>query len=538
VEFASLADYDQMYPDTADSRSRYRSALLADSGITVLDGIHVTNERAFAGKPAQIQRPAAANEQRDVQMQTMNFSSETDAVLRKLARENEQLKAEKENLTKRKNVAAPVDHIPQKRERVRPERPIQVAPRPESPPEDVERSKGHRKAPVADLDNRHPGRSRGHRKHNIDDVENEDLEGAREHGDREGAYLENHESSEQLAKLVDENEQLRQQVGSLRKSRTRDHRPEVRDARIDRDKTALIGQLMAENALFRTQLGLDPLEYKDVDTLPGEQIDAIISQLLDHNQLLREELRKVAQGPPVERDKRRDKHEIYRDLSGNRDGCTFWVPLKPEEQKRDQENATNRVKQLPISVLKKPKSKGCKKCENAILMLARVPRWPPDALSVVKGCDEFHMVESWIATCLNTRITLTELSKGDFATQFIAKERTMPNLHLVVMETEDAAQLVVRGISSSVVVAEHMRFIAQQLSAKGTACVLIAAFDAGQQAVNYCEHSSLPTPQEMGRGNQAYDSLRFQFQGDEAVFVIDPTRLVPLYAAQISLDTQ
>jgi hypothetical protein len=35
---ASVADYDQMYPDTRDVRTRYRSALLASSGIALLDG--------------------------------------------------------------------------------------------------------------------------------------------------------------------------------------------------------------------------------------------------------------------------------------------------------------------------------------------------------------------------------------------------------------------------------------------------------------------------------------------------------------------
>jgi hypothetical protein len=254
--------------------------------------------------------------------------------------------------------------------------------------------------------------------------------------------------------------------------------------------------------------------------------------------LLREEMRKIRPIENVKSRKGRGRHDIYRDLSGNPEGCSFWVPLGPEEQRNDQEYANTRVKQLPISVVKKPKSKGCRKCENAILMMARVPPWPAGASKIMKGCDEFHLVESWIATSLNAPITLAELSKGDFHMQFIEKERTMPELHLAVLEMSEAPHGIVQGISTSVVVAEHLRFVARQLGSKGTASFLILAFDGGKQAVNYCEHTSIPNPHELGRGNAGYHSLRFQFQGDEAVFVIDPRRVVPIYAVQILLETR
>jgi hypothetical protein len=195
-----------------------------------------------------------------------------------------------------------------------------------------------------------------------------------------------------------------------------------------------------------------------------------------------------------------------------------------------------RLKQLPISIIKKPKSKSYKKCEKAILMMARVPPWPAAVSKILKGCDEFHPVESWIATSLNARILVTALSKSDFYLQFIEKERKMPNLHLGVLETDDALQLIVEGVITPIVIAEHLRFIARQLTSKGTASIVIVAFDGGQQAVNHCEHAPIPNVQELGRGTQAYHSLQFQFQGDEALLIIDRNRLVPLSAVQISVD--
>jgi hypothetical protein len=78
--------------------------------------------------------------------------------------------------------------------------------------------------------------------------------------------------------------------------------------------------------------------------------------------------------------------------------------------------------------------------------------------------------------------------------------------------------------------------VIQKLKSEGQAVVLISAFDNGNQAVNYCEHTSLPHQQELRSMKQAYDSLRFHYQGDEAVLTLDPSRLVPLYAASVSLD--
>jgi hypothetical protein len=123
---------------------------------------------------------------------------------------------------------------------------------------------------------------------------------------------------------------------------------------------------MSEKAFLRNQLGLEAFEYKEVDAFPGEQIDAIIAQSLDHNQSLREELVKRPNEPldVVRSGKGREKQDLYRDV------CTFWVPLRTEDSRRDQEFARMRLKQLPISIIKKPKSKGCTKCEKAISMMA------------------------------------------------------------------------------------------------------------------------------------------------------------------------
>ena len=143
------------------------------------------------------------------------------------------------------------------------------------------------------------------------------------------------------------------------------------------------------------------------------------------------------------------------------------------------------------------------------------------------------MVEAWLAALVNRKVTVKEVSKSALFWKFIENERTMRNIHLVVVATGEAGQMITNGVDSPIVVADHGRYVSKELKERGESTVMIAGFDGGNQAVNYCEHTVLPNVQEMMTMNQAYDSLRFQFQGDEAVLTLDPSRLVPLYAVHV-----
>jgi hypothetical protein len=491
-----------MYPDTAAARAKYRNALLgcAASSLDMLDGIFVRNEEAEL-QPERLVAERPPKEQKEVEMQTVNFSSETDGIVRRLTHQNKQLKQEKEMLVRRERLLREVDKAFAERDRLRAERNLPKVPR-----------ENFAKLPI------------------------DELQRLRSTVRRQNAEIAQHnstDSSAKLSQLIEENRSLRDQVGSLMRPPTR---PRARRVDVDHDKTAMIGQLMAENALLRDQLGLEPLQYIDIESVPSNQFDPLISQLLDHNQILRDEALKLPKGPfDSPRSKMKERFKLFHDLMGNRDGCTFWAPLTAEQQKHDQEYFNKPPKQLPVSVAKRPKSRGCKKCEKALLTMARVPPFPADSSTVAQHSDEFHLVETWLATSLNTRVALTALRKSRFHRKFIENERTMRNLHLVVTETPNAADLIAHGIQKPIVVADHCRYILRELKARGTASVLIAAFDDGNQVTNFCEHTTIPNVNEMTFRNQSCDSLRFRFQGDEAILTIDPSRVVPLYAAEIAL---
>jgi uncharacterized protein YpiB (UPF0302 family) len=510
AEFGSLRDYNDMYPDTAAARSQYRNSLLgcAASSLDILDGIFVRNEEAELQPQRAPVSERPRKEQKEVEMQTVNFSSETDGLVRKLTQQNKRLKQEKEMLVQRERLLQEIDEALAEQDRLRAERNLPTVARKDFTKLKVDELKRLRRTV---------------RKQNAEIAQHSSTD-----------------SSEKLSRLIEEKRSLREQVGSLKKPTSPPRQPpraRSRTVDTDRDKTAMIGQLMAENALLRDQLGLEPLQYMDTESVPSDQFDTLIRQLLDHNQMLRDEALKLPKGPfDSPRTKMKERFELFHDLMGNRDGCTFWVPLTAEQQQHDQEYLNRPLKQLPISVSKKPKSRGCKKCEKALLMMARVPPFPADSSKITEHSDEFHLVETWLATSLNTRIALTALAKSGFYWKFIENERTMKNIHLVVMETPNAVGLIAHGIQNPIVVADHCRYVLRELKARGAASVLIAAFDDGNQATNFCEHTTIPDVNEMRIHNQSCDSLRFRYQGDEAILTINRSRVVPLYAAQITLD--
>ena len=318
--------------------------------------------------------------------------------------------------------------------------------------------------------------------------------------------------------------------------------------RADEKKVALVSQLMAENALLRDQLGLERLLYREASEFDADQIDEIIDQLLRHNKSMREQADQqallIAQQPPKGLDpyhpssssSGHDRFDVVADLIGNQRGCNFWVPLYAEPGRKDQQYMNKPLKQLPISVAKKPRIHGCMKCAKAILMMARVPPYPPNSSNLVTGCDEFQLVEAWLAALVNQKVSVKEVSKSAFFWKFIENERTMHNMHLVIVATSEASQIIANGVDSPIVVADHGRYVSKDLKSNGESTVMIAGFDDGNQAVNYCEHTVLPNVQEMMTVNQAYDSLRFQFQGDEAILTLDPSRLIPLYSVHLVSD--
>lgn len=313
----------------------------------------------------------------------------------------------------------------------------------------------------------------------------------------------------------------------------------------DPSKIQLAEQLMAENALLRNTLGLDPLNYHPAESFSSADIDKIISQLLDHNKILREQVTQQSQlkngvnKRPIPT-QQMSRYLQYLDLQGSREGCTFWVPLDAKKQKEQQDYYNNMQMRLPIPVetnkdkRKKKQLKGCSKCEKAILMLSRVPLYPPDAAKIYEDSDEFQLVESWVITSLNRKVKISDVMKSSFFYRIIENERTMPNIHLFVVITNDALQYLTDGIDQPILLADHFKYVAKELKQSGSAQILICAFDVGNQATNYCEHRLIPKIQEMKSMNPSFDSLRFIYQDEEAIMALNPSRIVPIYSVQVS----
>lgn len=315
----------------------------------------------------------------------------------------------------------------------------------------------------------------------------------------------------------------------------------------DPNKIHLAEQLMAENALLRNTLGLDPLNYHAIENFSSTDVDKIIAQLLDHNKIMREQ---VSQQSQTKNGMKKLKRPIqtqqmarylqYLDLQGSREGCTFWVPLDAKKQKEQQDYYNDMQMRLPIPVekdtdkKKKKYLKGCSKCEKAILMMSRVPLYPQDASKIIEGSDEFQLVESWIITSLNKKVRLTDVIKSSFFYKIIENERTMNNIHLFVITTDDPMQYLTEGIDQPILLADHFKYVDRELNQKGSANILICAFDVGNQATNFCEHTIIPNIQEMKSTNPSFDSLRFRYQKEEAVMALNPSRIVPIYAVQIN----
>ena len=304
---------------------------------------------------------------------------------------------------------------------------------------------------------------------------------------------------------------------------------------------------MAENALLRNTLGLDPLNYHPVESFSSTDVDKIIAQLLDHNKIMRDQVSQQSQTKNGNRNLRRPiqtqqmaRYLQYLDLQGSREGCTFWVPLDAKQQKQQQDYYNDMQMRLPIPVetdtdrKRKKHLKGCSKCEKAILMMSRVPLYPSDASKIIEGSDEFQLVESWVITSLNKKVRLNDVMKSSFFYKIIENERIMHNMHLFVITTDDPMQYLTDGIDQPILLADHFKYVERELNQSGSANILICAFDVGNQATNFCEHTIIPNIQEMKSANPSFDSLKFRYQKEEAVMAINQSRVVPIYAVQIT----
>lgn len=569
-EYACLEDYDRHNPSNNVQRDQYRKLILGAASspdIKQLDGIHIENDEARFLK-------AAVEQKKNDESDESEPENETDNLVNNLQQQNAELRTEKMQLQQQELIDKIMKLI-RKRDSLRRQMNLPIN-------DDVNEDefqqytlnqladyKDELKQIIRSLSK--DMKKSTHSQDNHDNSKELNKERRRNKGlknelkQAKGSSKKKNDDdfSEAIDELQQENQRLSQEMQKARnrhEHKSHTQTPDNRSNKIDRkaprsenngnkyrkqadpDKIHLASQLMAENSLLRNTLGLDPLDYHPAETFDSAEIDEIISQLMRHNKKMRDQVAQQSKngkgGKTAQPTKQLPKYNQYDDLQGSREGCTFWVPLDAKTQKEEEEYYRKDMQmRLPVLVepsIKKVKSgKGCSKCENAILMMSRVPLYPPDSSRIMDGCDEFQLVESWIVTSMNKRVKLSNLTKSSFFYRIIENERTMPNIRLVVILTNEAQHYLTEGIDKSIMVADHFTFIAQELKKNGSAQVLICAFDDGNQATNFCEHPTIPNVQQLKSMNQSFDSLRFLYQNEEAIMALNTSRLVPLYAVQV-----
>jgi len=295
---------------------------------------------------------------------------------------------------------------------------------------------------------------------------------------------------------------------------------------IPESKMKLYSKLIKENEQLRQVLNLEKIQYLPEYDLKKNVIDSIIEDLLDHNEIMRKEAKTIEtsnRAVPYSR------HEMFIDLDGNQHGCSFWVPLNENEifEQQEREQST-----LPISSLAKKKQIPISKNEKAILMMSRVPPYPPGSLQLTNDQGEYNIIVSWIDSLLKIGHKIVSINKTNNFTKFIELERKQMEIRLVTHISEQVDKYYQKNFDSPVIVSQHMNFVSKELLSQGMVSFLICGFVFGNSCINQCHHTTLPmNDQEIKQ--LKYDSLLFQMNNQSAIFALNPSNIVPLYIVTI-----
>lgn len=293
----------------------------------------------------------------------------------------------------------------------------------------------------------------------------------------------------------------------------------------DPARIEMYNQLIKENHDLRDKLFMDELIYLTPDDIAPEDIDQLIENLVNDNDILKLEV----QRQEAAQDKTRyTKHEMFIGLEGNRFGCQFWVPLSESQIAEEQERDTT---PLPLPAKPTKPRAPCSKCEKAMLMISRIPPYPPNSTEVTE--DETKLIANFIFTGLGREVSVRKIERSLFYWRMIEMERTMHNLRVVSYQSNEIEKIARTGFDSAVIVAEHFKYINDDLKANGKATFLLCAADAGSAAKNLCGHTTVPTRSEIEEANATYDSLYFKYHGAQAMFVLKPERIIPLFYVMI-----
>ena len=194
----------------------------------------------------------------------------------------------------------------------------------------------------------------------------------------------------------------------------------------------------------------------------------------------------------------------------------------------------------PNKPIKPVKPKSFSYYEQSILEIIRIPTPGDRSIPILRKTDEFEFVESWIKTCLwHPFKKLTGLTRLGFSSNCLEFERNYSRIHLVLFPCDYPLKYENNLLPQTIVVHRcvtsgyDLIYLLKKIK-KIKVSFLLCAADLGNEAIDY-HPKCLPTQYRLSSLRESgFDSLFFREVGVESILILDSSRVVPLYACQMS----
>lgn len=194
----------------------------------------------------------------------------------------------------------------------------------------------------------------------------------------------------------------------------------------------------------------------------------------------------------------------------------------------------------PNKPMKPFKPKSFSYYEESILQILRIPTPGNRPVSVSPRSDEFEFVESWLKTCLWKPFKkLTSLTRLGLSSLFLEFERSYQRIHLVIFPCDYPLKYANNPLPDMIVTHRFVSngfdliYLLKKIK-KIKVSFLLCAADLGNEAIDY-HPKCIPTQFKLDSLIKSeFDSFFYRESGVESILILDSSRVVPLYACQMS----
>lgn len=194
----------------------------------------------------------------------------------------------------------------------------------------------------------------------------------------------------------------------------------------------------------------------------------------------------------------------------------------------------------PNKPIKPFKPKSFSYYEESILELIRIPNPKDRSIPILPNTDEFEFIESFIKTCLwHPFKKLTELTRLGHSSNCLEFERSFSRIHLVLFPCNFPLKYENNPLPQTMVVHRcvtsgyDLIYLLKKIK-KIKVSFLLCAADLGNEAIDY-HPKCIPTQYRLSSLRESgFDSLFFREVGVESILILDSSRVVPLYACEMS----